>query len=285
MPIEFEKVSFVYEPKSPFRHDALRDVDLLIEEGVTTAIVGKTGSGKSTLIQHMNALLNPTSGKVKVGDFVNSSAKKERSKDLFSLRKRVGMVFQFPEYQLFEDTVEKDVAFGPRNFGASKEEALKMAHEALIRVGLDESFFGRSPFQLSGGEKRKAAIAGVLATKPSILVLDEPTSGLDPASAEETMQLFEEIKKEGTTLILVTHDMDLVLRHADKVVVMDEGKVVKVLPPEELFLAELGEYSLDMPKVYSFARKLQERGWVLDMKGVRDVAGLAKAIKNGRRSS
>lgn len=285
MPIEFEKVSFVYEPKSPFRHDALKDVDLLIEEGVTTAIVGKTGSGKSTLIQHMNALLNPTSGKVKVGDFVNSSAKKERSKDLFSLRKRVGMVFQFPEYQLFEDTVEKDVAFGPRNFGASKEEALKMAREALIRVGLDESFFGRSPFQLSGGEKRKAAIAGVLATKPSILVLDEPTSGLDPASAEETMQLFEEIKKEGTTLILVTHDMDLVLRHADKVVVMDEGKVVKVLPPEGLFLAELGEYSLDMPKVYSFARKLQERGWVLDMKGVRDVAGLAKAIKNGRRSS
>lgn len=278
MPIQFEKVSYTYEKKSPFAHDALKGVDLLLEEGKTSAIVGKTGSGKSTLIQQMNALLNPTEGKVIIDDFVNSANKKERSKDLFSLRKKVGMVFQFPEYQLFEDTVEKDVAFGPRNFGMKKEEALQAAHEALRRVGLDESFDKRSPFQLSGGEKRKVAIAGILATKPSILVLDEPTSGLDPASAEETMALFEEIKKDGTTLILVTHDMDLVLKHADQVVVMEEGEIKKVCTPEELFSLSLEEYSLDTPKVYRFAKKAIEKGIPLSLEGLHDVSSLAEAL-------
>ncbi len=278
MPIEFFSVSYTYNPKSPFSHDALNNVSLKIEQGKTTAIVGRTGSGKSTLIQQMNALLNPSSGKVVIDDFVNSSLKKERSKDIFHLRKKVGMVFQFPEYQLFEDSVEKDVAFGPRNFGKKKEEAFEDAHQALRRVGLDESFDKRSPFQLSGGEKRKVAIAGILATKPSILVLDEPTSGLDPASAEETMSLFEEIKKEGTTLILVTHDMDLVLRHADTVVVMEEGKVVQVCSPSTLFTMDLEQYSLDTPNVVRFAKSLIENGFSLSLEGVRDVKTLAKAI-------
>lgn len=283
MSIDFSNVSYVYSPKSPFRYAALFDVNLHLEEGKFIAIVGRTGSGKSTLIQQLNALLVPTEGKVTVDEFVNSASKKERKGKLSALRKKVGLVFQFPEYQLFEDTVEDDVSFGPKNFGAKKDEALKEAHEALSSVGLGESFYKRSPFELSGGEKRKVAIAGILAIHPSVLVVDEPTAGLDPASAKETMELFKKIKESGTTLILVTHDMDLVLAYAEEVLVISDGKIALQKTPEELFGVDLEKYSLEKPHVYAFAESLLAKGYQFGKGDVKDVKSLAKAIRGGQK--
>lgn len=283
MPIVFRALSYVYSPKSPFEFQALKGIDLTLEDGKFIALVGRTGSGKSTLIQQINALLRPTAGEVEVAGFINSADKKRRSKKINDLRKRVGLVFQFPEYQLFESTVEKDVAFGPKNFGASKQEALQKAHDALKRVGLGESFFERSPFELSGGEKRKVAIAGILAMEPDVLIVDEPTAGLDPAAAKDTMSLFKEINAQGVTIILVSHDMDLVLAYADIAVVMDHGEIKKVAPPSALFDEDLTQYSLQNPRVFAFAEALRERGMHIDLTGVKDVDDLAKAIKEIKR--
>ena len=279
MPINFSNVFYVYNPKSPFQYEALKNVNLTIEEGGFVALVGRTGSGKSTLISHLNALLSPTSGEVRIGDFLNSSDKKKRSRDIKGLRKKVGLVFQFPEYQLFEESVEKDVAFGPKNFGASNEEALKQAHEALQVVGLDPSFYQRSPFELSGGEKRKVAIAGILAIHPQILIVDEPTAGLDPRAAEETMALFTRIHQEGTTVILVTHDMNLVLHYAEQVIVMENGQVALQCRPDELFGKDLAEYSLEVPDIYRFALALRGRGFKIETGKLHSVEDLALAIK------
>ncbi len=284
MPIDFKKVFFIYNPRSPFQYEALNGIDLHLEDGRFIAIVGRTGSGKSTLIQHINALLSPTEGEVRIGDFVNAPARrKKKGKDLKELRRRVGLVFQFPEYQLFEETVEKDVAFGPRNFGLGKEEALAKAHEALAKVGLGPSFYERSPFELSGGEKRKVAIAGILAIAPSILVVDEPTAGLDPAAAKDTMALFEKIHAEGTTIILVTHDMDLVAAYCEDVVVMENGQIAKHCPPSELFGRDLAEYSLQNPRVYDFALALRQRGLPIRTEGLRTVDDLAERIAEARK--
>ena len=195
MSVKFSKVFFTYSPKSPFEYEALRDINLDLESGKFIALVGKTGSGKSTLVQHINSLIHPTSGTIDIDGFINSSVKKERTKDIKGLRKHVGLVFQFPEYQLFEETVERDVAFGPKNVGMKEAEAIEKAHWALEKVGLGKSFFERSPFELSGGEKRKVAIAGILAMEPKILVVDEPTAGLDPAAAKDTMSLFKKINE------------------------------------------------------------------------------------------
>ncbi len=235
MPIKYENVSFTYNAKTPFSYEALSDVSLEIKDGSFTAIVGKTGCGKSTLIQQLNGLLIPTSGEVIINDYVVAKSRKRRTKKIKELRKLVGIVFQFPEYQLFEETVEKDVAFGPKNFGLNNEEALKNAHEALALVGLDESFYKRSPFDLSGGERRRVAIAGILALKPNILVLDEPTAGLDPRGAREMMKLFKGLHEKGTTVILVTHDMNIVLEYSDTVIVMEDGEVREIKNPLELF--------------------------------------------------
>lgn len=278
MPVKFSNVFYTYSPKSPFEYQALKDVNLDFEDGKFIGIVGKTGSGKSTLIQHINALIRPTAGRVDVDEYVNASSKKERTKVLKPLRKHVGLVFQFPEYQLFEETVEKDVAFGPKNFGVKQEEALEKAHEAIKRVGLNESFFERSPFELSGGEKRKVAIAGILAMEPKVLVVDEPTAGLDPAAARETMSLFKEINKDGVTVILVTHDMDLVASYCDEVVVMDDGKVFTKCTPSELFGQDLTEYSLQNPHIFDFALDLKKRGFDIDAASLKTTEDLAKAI-------
>jgi energy-coupling factor transport system ATP-binding protein len=278
MPIDFSKVSFVYNKKTPFQYEALHEVSLHLEDHRFIALVGRTGSGKSTLIQHLNALLNPTEGVVTIDDFVNSAARKGRSKNLKALRQKVGLVFQFPEYQLFEETVEKDVAFGPKNFGHKNDEALTIAHEALTKVGLDASFYARSPFELSGGEKRKVAIAGILAMQPSFLVVDEPTAGLDPEAAREMMELFKKIQLEGTTLILVTHDMNLVSTYADTVVVMEDGKVAALTTPEELFTHDLSAYSLELPLLYKTIQDLQGKGLQLDEKAIHSVDDLAKQI-------
>lgn len=283
MSVKFSNVSYIYNRKSPFEYAALNDVNLDLPDGKFIALVGRTGSGKSTLIQNINSLLVPTLGKVEIGDFVNSSNKKERSKDIKGLRRKVGLVFQFPEYQLFEETVEKDVAFGCRNLGDSKEESIKKSHAALAKVGLDASFYDRSPFELSGGEKRKVAIAGILAMAPSILIIDEPTAGLDPVASFETMSLFESIHKEGVTVILVTHDMNLVSSYAEMVVVLDDGKIAEVTTPDKLFEQDLEKYSLETPLLYRTVKELKHRGLGLDEGSIKDVKTLAKAIKEARR--
>lgn len=283
MPIRFENVSYVYSKKTPMEKLALSEINLEIEEGSFTAIVGRTGCGKSTLIQHLNALLNPTSGTVYIDDFTNAADKKKRDKKTKPLRKNVGLVFQFPEYQLFEETVEKDVAFGPKNFGDDKDTALQKAHEALREVGLDESFYGRSPFELSGGEKRRVAIAGILAVRPKYLVVDEPTAGLDPSGAREMMDLFEKVHQRGTTLILVTHDMDIVLNYCSDVIVLDDGKVAKVCKPADLFDEDVSRFSLHSPAIYDFAARLEKHGYAFDKASLHDIDSLAKQIAEGCR--
>ncbi len=283
MPIRFSDVFYTYNPKTPLASEALNGVSFEIEDGSFTALVGRTGCGKSTLIQHINALLVPAAGEVVVGEFVNSADKKKRSKKLYQVRRKVGLVFQFPEYQLFEENVEKDVAFAPKNFGASKEEALAAAHEALKRVGLGENFYKRSPFELSGGEKRRVAIAGILAFHPDILVVDEPTAGLDPRGASEMMDLFEAVHKSGTTVILVTHDMNLVLSYADKVIVLDHGKIAKISDPVSLFKEDIEQYSLETPLIYSFVKRLQARGVDIELGQAKDVESLAAQLADIKR--
>ncbi|HOH67922.1 MAG TPA: energy-coupling factor transporter ATPase [Bacilli bacterium] len=278
MPIKYENVSFTYNAKTPFSYEALSSVNLEILDGSFTAIVGKTGCGKSTLIQQLNGLLVPTSGEVIINDYVVAKSRKRRTKKIKELRKLVGLVFQFPEYQLFEETVEKDVAFGPKNFGASNEGALKSAHEALRLVGLDESFYKRSPFDLSGGERRRVAIAGILALNPNILVLDEPTAGLDPRGAREMMALFKGLHDNGTTVILVTHDMNIVLEYSDTVIVMEDGEVREITTPLELFNKENDRYSLETPLLYKFVKSLSDKGMALDIRMIKDIDSLAAAI-------
>ena len=265
MPIRFSDVFYTYNPKTPLASEALNGVSFEIEDGSFTALVGRTGCGKSTLIQHINALLVPAAGEVVVGEFVNSADKKKRSKKLYQVRRKVGLVFQFPEYQLFEENVEKDVAFAPKNFGASKEEALAAA------------------FELSGGEKRRVAIAGILAFHPDILVVDEPTAGLDPRGASEMMDLFETVHKSGTTVILVTHDMNLVLSYADKVIVLDHGKIAKISDPVSLFKEDIEQYSLETPLIYSFVKRLQAKGVDIELGQAKDVESLAAQLADIKR--
>lgn len=282
MPINFENVYYVYNPKTPFSCDALNGINLEIKDGSFTCIVGHTGCGKSTLIQQINGLLEPTSGTVKVKDFVISPDRKIRTKKLSNLRKIVGIVFQSSEYQLFDETVEEDVCFGPMNFGVKKEEALKTAHECLKIVGLNESFYKKSPFELSGGEKRKVAIAGILALKPQYLILDEPTAGLDPDSSKAMLKLFKKLNENGTTIIVVTHDMNIVFEYADDVIVMDGGKVVKHTSPNDLFFEDVEQYSLDTPNIVKVVRLFKEKGIDLNLGKIKDVDSLVSAILEAR---
>ncbi len=279
MPIVFKNVSYIYSPKTPFEYEAIKNINLTIEDGSFTALVGHTGSGKSTLVQHINALLLPSSGEVLVDEFVIQPHK--RIKNLKGLRQRAGLVFQFPEYQLFEETVEKDVAFGPKNFGVTAEEAMKKAHVSLREVGLDESYWQRSPFELSGGERRRVAIAGIIAAEPRVLVLDEPTAGLDPRGAHEMMTLFKKIHDKGTTVVLVTHDMNIVLRYATHVVVMKDGAIVRESDPISLFASDTSEFALEIPLLYQFAKKLQDRGMAIDLTHIRSIEDLVSQIKKG----
>ena len=241
MPISFEHVSYIYSKGTPYEYKALDDVSLDIEEGKITAIIGQTGSGKSTLVQHLNALLLPDEGEVHILDRVIKAG--EKPKHLKSLRGQVGLVFQFPEYQLFEETVIRDVAFGPKNFGVSEEDAKKKAMAALSAVGLDENYYERSPLELSGGQKRRVAIAGILAMNPQILVLDEPTAGLDPKGTENMMKQFHDLnEKYHRTVLIVTHDMEQVFRYCDRVIVMEDGKVRTHTDTDSFFRDCLPEY-------------------------------------------
>ena len=265
MDIRFKQVGFAYQAGTPFEMRALHDVTFSVKDGSYVAIIGHTGSGKSTILQHLNALLKPTEGLVELGDkTINSTT---GNKDLKPLRKKVGIVFQFPEAQLFEETVEKDIAFGPKNFGVSEEEALKIAAEVVKTVGLPEDVLKKSPFDLSGGQMRRVAIAGVLAMKPEVLVLDEPTAGLDPKGRLEMMEMFYKLNKEQKmTIVLVTHQMNDVSDYADHVIVIEAGNVVKEGSPKEVFsdASWLLEKQLGVPTTLAFVEKLKEKGWSTD---------------------
>lgn len=259
MAINFQNVSFTYQAGTPFEGRALFDINLEIEDSSYTAFIGHTGSGKSTIMQLLNGLLTPTSGIVSVGGKTITSQSK--NKDIKLIRKEVGLVFQFPESQLFEETVLKDVAFGPQNFGVSKEDAEKLAREKLALVGIAETLFEKNPFELSGGQMRRVAIAGILAMEPSILVLDEPTAGLDPKGRRELMTLFKKLHKSGMTLVLVTHLMDDVANYADKVYVLEKGKIILSGKPNEIFqrVELLEEKQLGVPKITRFAYHLEKK--------------------------
>ena len=278
MQIKFDHVSYTYQEKSPFASEAVKDVSLEIKEGSFTCIVGHTGCGKSTLIQQLNGLLIPTSGNVYVGDYVVSRNRKIRTKKLHNLRKDIGVVFQFSEYQLFENTVEEDVAFGPTNFGISKEEAIKIAHEKLELVGIKESYYKNSPFELSGGERRRVAIAGILAMNPKVLVLDEPTAGLDPHGSKEILELFKKLNESGTTIVLVTHDMNIVLEYASDVIVMNDGHVIMNTTPDKLFVEDVEKYSLETPILAKFIQLLLEKNIKINLSSIHTLEDVVKEI-------
>ena len=260
MGIALENVSFTYQEGTPLASTALSDVSLTIEDGSYTALIGHTGSGKSTILQLLNGLLVPSQGSVRVFDTLITSNSK--NKDIRQIRKQVGLVFQFAENQIFEETVLKDVAFGPQNFGVSEEDAEQIAREKLALVGIDESLFNRSPFELSGGQMRRVAIAGILAIEPAILVLDEPTAGLDPLGRKELMNLFKKLHQSGMTIVLVTHLMDDVAEYANQVYVMEKGRLVKGGKPSDVFQDDvfMEEVQLGVPKITAFCKRLADRG-------------------------
>ncbi len=260
MGIALENVSFTYQEGTPLASTALSDVSLTIEDGSYTALIGHTGSGKSTILQLLNGLLVPSQGSVRVFDTLITSTSK--NKDIRQIRKQVGLVFQFAENQIFEETVLKDVAFGPQNFGVSEEDAEQIAREKLALVGIDESLFNRSPFELSGGQMRRVAIAGMLAMEPAILVLDEPTAGLDPLGRKELMNLFKKLHQSGMTIVLVTHLMDDVAEYANQVYVMEKGRLVKFGKPSDVFqdVVFMEEVQLGVPKITAFCKRLADRG-------------------------
>ena len=257
--IEFKQVSFEYQPNSPFASQALFDINLKIEDHSFTALIGHTGSGKSTLVQHLNGLLKPTQGTVLVGDLEILPDSKQ--KEIKAARRRVGVVFQFPEAQLFEETVIKDVAFGPQNFGVPTEQAEEKAREKLAQVGLPAELFEHSPFELSGGQMRRVAIAGILAMEPEVLVLDEPTAGLDPKARLEMMSLFKDLHKQGQTVVLVTHNMDDVADYADFVYLLEAGRIIKSGKPSVVFQEPdfLKNHQLGLPHASQFALELKKR--------------------------
>lgn len=258
MGILFKDVSFAYKGIKDDRFEAINDINLEIKDGEFVAIVGKTGSGKSTLVQHMNALLQPSKGTVQI--FEHTLPKKRKQK-IGPIRKQVGLVFQFPEYQLFEYTVLEDIMFGPKNFGLSKEEAKEKSKEAAKLVGLTDELLEKSPFRISGGEMRRTAIAGILAMEPDVLVLDEPTRGLDPKGSDEIMDLFNKMHKEhNKTIILVSHDMNIVSKYADRIVVLKDGVIVFDGNKEDLFLSSnFEEYSLEKPLTLKMMEYLNEK--------------------------
>ena len=277
MPITFKEIEHIYSENTPFSYHALKGVNLNIKDKSFTAIIGQTGSGKSTLIQHINALLLPTSGEINVDEFIITAT--DKPSKLKPLRKKAGLVFQFPEYQLFEETIEKDIIFGPMNFGVSEEEAKKITRKVLKMVGLNESYLSKSPFELSGGQKRRVAIAGILAMDPDILILDEPTAGLDPQGTNEMMSLFKKINDLGKTIILITHDMNHVLQYCDEVVVMNHGRVEKHDSVTNIFKDSnyLNSLGIDLPIITDFILKLNNHGFNIDS-SINNIDHLVLAI-------
>lgn len=261
--LTLDNVTYTYGAHSPFEKHAIRGVSMDIHEGELLGIIGHTGSGKSTLIQHLNGLLRPNEGRV----LLDGKDIWENPKKIRDVRFRVGMVFQYPEHQLFEDTIYKDIAFGPKNMGLSEEEIDRRVRQAAAYVGLDESLLEKSPFDLSGGEKRRAAIAGVMAMEPEVLILDEPTAGLDPRGREQVLAMIQDYRKtRNTTVLLVTHSMEDVARVADRILVMSEGRVVMLDTVETVFsrAEELEAIGLTVPAVTKTLLLLQRRGVAVD---------------------
>lgn len=279
MSIEINHLEHVYNAGTPFEHSALHGIDLNIPEGKVTAIIGQTGSGKSTLVQHLNGLLIPSAGTLDICGFHIQPLLK--IKDVKALRKEVGLVFQFPEYQLFEETIEKDIAFGPKNFGVEEEKANELVKKILPMVGLDESYLQRSPFELSGGQKRRVAIAGILVLDPKVLVLDEPTAGLDPQGAKEMMSLFMDLNRtHNKTILLVSHDMEHVMRYCDHVIVLDHGKVLQESDVHTFF--EHPEWMIKVginpPAIIRLKLMLKEKGFLIPDE-ILELDALVKCIR------
>ena len=260
MSIEVKDLTYTYSPKTPYASTALKGVSLHIEEGDYVGIIGKTGSGKSTFIQHLNALIRLQSGEIKVYD-IDLNQKKP---DLKRLRGTVGMVMQYPEYQLFDETVEKDVSYGPKNLGLDEGEIKERVRDAITLVGLDYSEVkDRSPFELSGGQKRRVAIAGVIAMRPRVLVLDEPIAGLDPKGKQEILALIKRLKNAfSPTVIVVSHDMDSVAENCDKIALFSEGEVARFASPREIFYDDdlLARTELDSPSVVKVVKEAEKLG-------------------------
>lgn len=260
MKITFDQVTYDYSIKTPYQYRALNQVSTTFTESKFYAIVGQTGSGKSTLIQHLNAILKPTEGQLKIGD--TNITKKTKSKKLAPVRKKVGIVFQFAEHQLFEDTVEKDIIFGPLNYGTDKEAAIQKAESLMDLLSMDRSLLKKSPFELSGGQKRRIAIAGVLAMEPEILVLDEPKVGLDPKGQHDMMELFNDIHENlGITVILISHQMDIVLKYADEVKVIKAGEIVAEDKPVNIFTNNelLNQTHLEPPNIIKLQQAVEAK--------------------------
>ena len=292
MQISLKNVYYTYNYKTPYAREVLKDVNLEIEEGSYTVIVGKTGSGKSTLIEHINGLLLPTHGEVMINNVLitnpkNKKEKRNLARTLKELRQDVTVLFQFSEQQLFETSVLKDIIFAPLNYGIAEDKAISKAKELIKLVGLDESYLDKSPFELSGGEMRKVALCGVLALEPKVLILDEPTVALDYKSREEIMTMVKRLKDEfNMTIVLVTHNMDYVLEYADKVFVLKNGQVSFEGEVEELFSNEeiLKDNSLELPELLKFYNKLQESNIILDV-FPRKYEDLVNTLKNKIGSS
>ncbi|GAF66231.1 cobalt ABC transporter ATP-binding protein [Bacillus sp. TS-2] len=265
MDISFKKVEHIYMEKTPFEKVALTDVNVEIPSGTFTAIIGHTGSGKSSFIQHINGLLKPTKGTVTIGDFTITAG--EKFKQMRELRQKVGMVFQFPEHQIFEETVKKDISFGPLNFGVTQEEIDQRMSRVLKQVELSEELLERSPFQLSGGQMRRVAIAGVLISRPEILVLDEPTAGLDPIGRKRMLQLFKQYHDENhVTTVFITHHMEDAVKLADHFIVLNDGKVQMVGSREDIFkeAETLRSFGLAMPAEIDFLQNFKKRFQIHD---------------------
>ena len=288
MKIKTVKLNHIFEPKSINRFHALKDVSIELNQGEIVTIIGKSGTGKTTLIEHLNALLKPTSGSVQFEYELNGEnknreivPKKKRYKFINEIRKNVGIVFQFAEYQLFAATILDDIIFGPMNMGVSKEESIAKAEEVIELVGLDKSYLTRSPFALSGGQKRRVAIAGILAMNPEFIIFDEPTAGLDPSGMVEMYDLFKKINKESNSaIIIVTHNMDHVLEHSQKTIVIGDGEVIYYDDTLKLMYGTniLEEAELEKPKIIRFIDDLNKKGLSFNGKP-RSIKDLAKAIE------
>ena len=282
MPLELKNVTHVYQPGSPFQSVALEDVSLTVADGELLALIGHTGSGKSTLAQHLNGLMKPTSGQVLLnGQDINS-----KDTDKRSLRFQIGLVFQYPEYQLFEETVEKDIGFGPRNMGLSDDEVKNRVLSAMDLVGLSYDEVGqKSPFELSGGQMRRVALAGVLAMRPRILVLDEPTAGLDPRARSFLLSDIQRLHRQGTTIIMISHSMDDVARLATRIAVMEKGRLAFTGTPDEVFAQydRLTAMGLDVPQASVLSHLLKADGFDIQNCYLAETLAdeLEKLIKGG----